>query len=185
VQPLKDEAGRMPQVQGVAAMAALQLAAWTSTAAKALRLPTQRCASGRAAARVTRAASGGRVNPDHTTTLIANLSAFLRAHPVAHPEADDFEPDGTWYSMVRTGTTLYAVEANHGELDKITLNGHISRVADISFFMGHIVPTSVAVGPDGNLYIGNLSTLPYLDGKAVILKVTPQGRISIAVAARA
>ena len=121
-----------------------------------------------------------RVNPDHTTTLIANLSAFLRAHPVAHPEADDFEPDGTWYSMVRIGTTLYAVEPNHGELDKITLDGHISRVADISFFTGHIVPTSVAVGPDGNFYIGNLSTMPYLDGKALILKVTPQGQVSIA-----
>ena len=121
-----------------------------------------------------------RVNPDHTTTLIANLSAFLRAHPVAHPEADDFEPDGTWYSMVHIGTTLYAVESNHGELDKITLDGHISRVADISFFMEHIVPTSVAVGPDGNFYLGNLSTMPYLDGKALILKVTPQGQVSIA-----
>src|SRR5437763_1670930 len=82
--------------------------------------------------------------------------------------------------MVHIGTTLYAVEANHGELDKITLDGHISRVADLSFFMGHIVPTSMAVGPDGNFYIGNLSTLPYLDGKAVILKVTPQGQVSIA-----
>jgi hypothetical protein len=53
-------------------------------------------------------------------------------------------------------------------------------VADISFFMGHIVPTSVAVGPDGNFYIGNLSTIPYLEGKAVILRVTPQGQVSIA-----
>jgi hypothetical protein len=100
-----------------------------------------------------------RVTPAHTTTLLANLSAFLRA---------------------RLGMTFYAVEPNHGELDKITLAGHISRVADISFFMDHIVPTSVAVGPDGNFYIGNLSTIPYLDGKAVILKVTPQGQVSIA-----
>ena len=99
---------------------------------------------------------------------------------VAHPDDDDFEPDGTWYSMVHIGTTLYAVEANHGELDKVTLDGHISRVADISFFMEHIVPTSVAVGPDGNFYLGNLSTMPYLDGKALILKVTPQGQVSIA-----
>ena len=82
--------------------------------------------------------------------------------------------------MVRLGTTLYAVESNHGELDRVTLNGHINRVADISFFMDHIVPTSVAVGPDGNFYLGHLSTMPYLDGKAVILKVTPQGQVSIA-----
>lgn len=41
-----------------------------------------------------------RVNSNGTWTLIANLSAFQQSHPVAHLEADDFEPDGTWYSMV-------------------------------------------------------------------------------------
>ena len=41
-----------------------------------------------------------RVNRDGTWKLIANLSAFQQSHPVAHLEADDFEPDGTWYSMV-------------------------------------------------------------------------------------
>src|SRR5262245_45279348 len=40
-----------------------------------------------------------RVNSNGTTTQIANLSAFQAAHPVAHPEPDDFEPDGTWFSM--------------------------------------------------------------------------------------
>jgi hypothetical protein len=39
-----------------------------------------------------------RVNSDGTWTLIADLSAFQQANPVAHPEEDDFEPDGTWYS---------------------------------------------------------------------------------------
>src|SRR5262249_27219045 len=41
-----------------------------------------------------------RVNTDGTWSLIANLSAFQQAHPVQNPEPDDFEPDGTWYSMV-------------------------------------------------------------------------------------
>src|SRR5437016_1217441 len=35
-----------------------------------------------------------------TWRLIANLSHFIQTHPVKHPEPDDFEPDGTWYSMV-------------------------------------------------------------------------------------
>jgi hypothetical protein len=52
--------------------------------------------------------------------LIANLSAFIQAHPTAHEDPDDFEPDGTWYSMVAVGNDLYAVEPNHQELDKIT-----------------------------------------------------------------
>ena len=55
-----------------------------------------------------------RVNEDGNTELIANLSAFVMAFPVAHPSPDDFEPDGTWYSMIAVGGNLYAVEPNHG-----------------------------------------------------------------------
>src|SRR5438874_7604970 len=54
-----------------------------------------------------------RVIADGTTELIANLSAFVMAFPVAHPEPDDFEPDGTWYSMITVGGNLYAIEPNH------------------------------------------------------------------------
>jgi len=90
------------------------------------------------------------------------LSAFQMAHPVAHPNADDFEPDGTWYSMVSVRGSLYAVEPNHGEIDKITPTGQITRVADISASQGHIVPTAVAYY--GNFYVGNLNTFPIVDG---------------------
>jgi hypothetical protein len=49
--------------------------------------------------------------------LIANLSAFQKAHPVAHPDPEDFDPDGTWYSMIAIGRALYPMDSNHGELD--------------------------------------------------------------------
>src|SRR5204862_6855429 len=71
-----------------------------------------------------------RVNADGTTDLIANLSAFVLANSVVHPNPPDFEPDGTWYSMIAFGGNLYAVEPNHGELDRITPEGQISRVSD-------------------------------------------------------
>ena len=64
-----------------------------------------------------------RVFPDTRWSLIANLSRFLMNHPVANPNPDDFEPDGTWYSIIAVGGDLYAVEPNHGELDKITPGG--------------------------------------------------------------
>src|SRR6476660_4437609 len=41
-----------------------------------------------------------RINQNGPPSLIANLSAFQQANPVAHPNKTDFEPDGTWYSMV-------------------------------------------------------------------------------------
>ncbi len=46
---------------------------------------------------------------------------------------------------------LYAVEPNHGELDKITPSGTVSRIIDISAAEGHIVPTAL-VAHDGLFY---------------------------------
>jgi hypothetical protein len=85
-----------------------------------------------------------RVNPNGTWTFVANLGAFQKSHPVAHPNPGDFEPDGTWYGMASVRGKLYAVEPNHGELDVITPDGQISRVVDISATHGHIVPTTIA-----------------------------------------
>src|SRR4030095_9428209 len=50
-----------------------------------------------------------KVNQDGTGSLVANLSAWQQSHPVAHPEEDDFEPDGTWYSMINVRGDLYAI----------------------------------------------------------------------------
>ena len=73
-----------------------------------------------------------RVDSPGNFTQVADLSAFLKSHPAANPEPDDFEPDGTWYSMLTANGILYAVEPNHGELDAITTGGLIRRVSDIS-----------------------------------------------------
>jgi sugar lactone lactonase YvrE len=117
-----------------------------------------------------------RVASNGSVTLVANLSAFQQSHPVAHPEPDDFEPDGTWFSMVPVGGALYAVEPNHGELDRITTSGAISRVADISATQGHIVPTAVTYH-NGQFYVGNLNTFPITPGSSKILVVTPLGNV--------
>ncbi|HJP67741.1 MAG TPA: ScyD/ScyE family protein, partial [Sphingomicrobium sp.] len=117
-----------------------------------------------------------RVSADGHITEVANLSAFIMANPTAHEEDEDFEPDGTWYSMISLRGALYAVEPNHGELDRITPNGSISRVADISASQGHIVPTALAY--HGNFYIGNLYTFPIPGGASKIMKVTPSGYVS-------
>jgi len=120
-----------------------------------------------------------KVSPNGTWKLVADLSAFLKGHPVANPEPDDFEPDGTWYSMVAVRGKLYAVEPNHGELDVISPSGEIRRVADISATRGHIVPTSIAY--HGNFFVGNLNTFPIQDGSSKILKITPSGHVKTVV----
>lgn len=116
-----------------------------------------------------------RVGSNGHITPVANLSAFLMSHPVANPNPGDFEPDGTFYSMIALRGDLYVIEPNHGELDKVTTSGQISRVVDISASQGHIVPT--AMDYHGNFYIGNLNTFPITFGSSRILKVNPSGYV--------
>jgi hypothetical protein len=114
-----------------------------------------------------------RVDGNGSWTTIANLSAYYQTHPTAIEEEEDFEPDGTPYSMIGVRGDLYVVEPNHGSLDRVSLDGSINRIVDVSATMGHIVPTSVSY--HGNFFIGNLSTFPVNPGSSVILKVTPSG----------
>jgi len=117
-----------------------------------------------------------RVNPDGTATPVADLSRFLKSHPVARPNPGDFEPDGTWYTMVAVRGDLYAVEPNHGEIDRIDpATGAISRVIDVSASQGHIVPTALAY--KGTFFAGNLGTFPVTPGTESLFKVTPSGQI--------
>jgi hypothetical protein len=122
-----------------------------------------------------------RINPDHTPTIIADLGAFQRTHPVANPTdpiTGDFEPDGTWYSMIALRGDLYAIEPNHGELDKITPDGEITRVIDISASQGHVVPT--VVGDHGVFYVSNLGRFdPDQLNTQDVFQITPSGQLKV------
>jgi hypothetical protein len=119
-----------------------------------------------------------RINPGAPLTRIANLSAWYAANPVKSPAAGDFEPDGDWYSMISVGNNFYAVEANGGQVVKITTGGNISRVVDISASLGHVVPTSI-VHYKGNFIVGNLNPFPIVPGSSSLYKITPAGEISV------
>jgi hypothetical protein len=116
-----------------------------------------------------------KVAPDGSWHIVANLSAYLADHPVAHPPTEDFEPDGTWYSMVAGSDYLFAVEPNHGELVRILPgSGKISRIADISASQGHVVPTVLALH-DGAFYLGNLGTFPITTGAERLFRIERDG----------
>src|SRR5205823_6136220 len=68
---------------------------------------------------------------------------------------------------------------NHGELDKVSLSGQISRVVDVSATQGHVVPTAV-VAHDGDFYITNLGTFPVHRGTQKVYRVTQTGQVSVA-----
>jgi hypothetical protein len=118
-------------------------------------------------------ASGiARVNQSNGTWgLIANVGAWLKTHPSRYESADDFEPDGTLYSLISLNGVLYTVEPNHGQVLAVTTGGAISQVIDISASEGHIVPTSIAAR-SGNFYVGNLNLFPIDPQWARILTIS-------------
>ena len=120
-----------------------------------------------------------RVASDGSWTMIANLSEFIQNNPVRNPPTGDFEPDGTFYSMVSVGGALYVDEPNHGEIDKVTTSGSISRLVDVSASQGHVVPTALA--HHGVFYVGNLGTFDPGDGAGDehVFQVKPNGHLRI------
>jgi sugar lactone lactonase YvrE len=117
-----------------------------------------------------------RVNSDGSTTQIADLSEYIKDHPVAHAEPDDFEPDGTLYSLIAVRGDLYAVEPNHGEVLRVDpATGATSRVVDVSATQGHIVPTVIAY--HGNFFLGNLGVFPVTPGTQAVFRLTPSGEL--------
>jgi hypothetical protein len=122
-----------------------------------------------------------RVHRNGTWKVVADLSAFVAAHPVQHPDPDDFEPDGTWYSMVARDGYLYATEPNHQEVDRISpRTGRVKRIVDIS--VAHDGSTGAWIGPtamvtDGRsgFTFGTLGPFPVAPGSESIYELHLNG----------
>lgn len=91
--------------------------------------------------------------------IVSNLSHFIQTHMTKYPSPDDFEPDGTFYSMIPFNNRLYAVEPNHGQILSLGIDGSIGNAMDVSASQGHIVPTAITER-SGQLYLGNLNLFP-------------------------
>jgi hypothetical protein len=127
-------------------------------------------------------ASIARVSLSGSWEVVADLSAYLAANPSAHPEAGDFEPDGSWYSMIQSGSSLVAVEPNHGEIARIDpRTGGVQRLVDVSAVFGHIVPTVIAER-SGDFYFSALGLFPVVPGAENIYRMSRDGSAPSVVA---
>lgn len=116
-----------------------------------------------------------RVNSDGTTTLVANLSSWLGDMPPAFV-SPDYNSDGSLFDLEAAGGALFLSDAISGNIVKVTPDGTITRVADLS--AGHVVPTGIAIAADGTIYVGNEGAAPYADGTAKVVKIAPDGTVS-------
>jgi plastocyanin len=104
---------------------------------------------------------------------VASLDAWMPTHPVSKVPGD-LDPDGEPYSLIVDGSSLVLSESNSGQLLRVTPDGTLTRIVDLSD--PHRVPTGVVMDKDGNYYVGTLGVTPYPDGSASVFKVTPEGK---------
>ncbi|HWV35493.1 MAG TPA: hypothetical protein VNZ55_07670, partial [Thermomicrobiales bacterium] len=94
-----------------------------------------------------------RVGSDGTVTLVADTGAWVGENPAKFKPAD-YNPRGEVFGMVADDESLWVVESNIGQVLRITPDGKITRVADLS--EGHPIPTAPALSPNGGIYVGYL-----------------------------
>ena len=105
-------------------------------------------------------------SPGSAKPQLANLSAWLLANPGAkgaqEPRDPDYEPDGTWYSMLFTLGKLFAVEPNHGLLISVhPTDGKITLEKDLLETFGDHTYTALAAHRD-DLYVGTHGRIAWL-----------------------
>jgi hypothetical protein len=116
-----------------------------------------------------------RVAGDGSVSLIADLSAWFRAHPPTLI-APDYNADGSLFGMEAGSDRLWITEAVGGRVLTVTPDGTITLVADLS--PEHPVLTGLALAPDGGAYVGNLTAIPYPAGAAKVIHVAPDGTVT-------
>ena len=116
-----------------------------------------------------------RINDDQSLTVIADTAAWISANPTSFKPAD-YNPGGEVFGMVTVGDALWVVESNNGQVMKVSLDGEIERVADLS--ENHPLPTGPAVSPSGGVYVGFLTPAPYTDGTSKVVEVTADGKVT-------
>jgi hypothetical protein len=118
--------------------------------------------------------SGGSVTP------FSDVAAYeLANNPAGGPL------DSNPFHLAATPGGLLATDAGGNSLFTVGADGTLSLVATFAGrdigggFPSDAVPTGVALGPDGNYYVGQLTGFPFTPGAAQIYRVTPAGEVSV------
>lgn len=118
-----------------------------------------------------------RLISDGSSVLVADLSAWVRANPVSNVQAShDFDAAG--YSIVADAAAnlLWVSDPNSGQILSVTPDGVVARVADMS--AGHMVLTQMVADPNGGVYVGTLTAVPFPDGAAKVVHVDADGTVT-------
>lgn len=116
-----------------------------------------------------------RATADGRAELVADTTQWMIDNPTKEIPYDRGKLGETFFMRVGDDF-LWVVESNEGQVLKVYPDGRIERFVDLS--EGHPVSTCMVPGPDGSIFVGNLSDAPYPDGKAFVRRITADSQIS-------
>jgi sugar lactone lactonase YvrE len=116
-----------------------------------------------------------RVEADGSTTVVADISAWSLENPPAFVPPD-YNPSGSLFDMEVGTDRLWISEAVGGRIITVMPDGTTTLVADISD--GHPVPTGMAIAPDGGVYVGFLTAIPFPNASSKVIHVAPDGTVT-------
>jgi sugar lactone lactonase YvrE len=126
-----------------------------------------------------------KVNDENLKT-VANISAASLAWEAGFPNLNPDFPDANPYAVVATGHRIFVIDAAANTLNEVSRNGTVRVIA---YFpkpdngVSDAVPTCVAKGPDGALYVGTLA-IAAGPGQAKVYRVDPDTKESVLDAGR-
>ena len=112
---------------------------------------------------------------DGTSVLVANLSAWVRGNLVSNADLTH-EFDAAGYSIVADAAAhlLWGSDPNSSQILSVTPDGGVTRTADLSD--GHPVIPRMSAAPDGGVYVGTLTAVPFPSGAAKVMHVAANGQ---------
>lgn len=125
----------------------------------------------------------------HRTRLIADIAKHeARRNPI-------HEPDSNAVGFLRTRAGFFVADAGGNTVVKATRRGRIRTLAVLQDQMAvappfldlppgteipaQAVPTSVAKGPDGAIYVSQLTGFPFEKGSAKIYRISRRGNVRV------
>ncbi len=128
------------------------------------------------------------INDQGGYTVIADLAEYER---VNNPDGAA-HPDSNPYGIAWDGEDLIIADAGANNVLRVSLDGDIEVIAvlpprmvetppfiDAPMMPMESVPTNVAIGPDGNYYVSELTGFPFPVGEAKIYQITPDGDVEV------
>lgn len=120
-----------------------------------------------------------RTNPSRKIKVSADIAGYE-----AENNPDGFVPDSNPYGVLALPSRVVIADAGGNDLIEVAANGKISTLAVFPRVIRpsppgppsvQAVPTSVAMGPDGDLYVGQLTGGPFTVGIASVYRVPAKG----------